>query len=69
MWFKITNFLNIGKDWGVFGWPNDKRPFSSVVLDKGVAENLKKDIIEFLKSSKWYFERGMYEIFYINFLF
>lgn len=49
----------LGKDWGVFGWPNNKRPFSSVVLERGVAEALKNDILDFLRSSKWYFERGI----------
>jgi chaperone BCS1 len=48
-----------GADWGLFGWPKDKRPFSSVILDKGISESIKTDIVEFLKSSKWYFERGI----------
>lgn len=50
---------NLGKEWGLFGWPNNQRPFKSVVLDDGIAENLRNDIIEFLKSSKWYYERGI----------
>ena len=48
-----------GKDWGAFGRPNNKRPFSSVVLDRGVGESLKNDISDFLSNSKWYFERGI----------
>ena len=47
-------------EWGLSGWPKDKRPFSSVILDKGIAENIKNDITEFLQSSKWYRERGIY---------
>jgi chaperone BCS1 len=46
-------------EWGLSGWPKDKRPFSSVILDKGIAENIKNDIMEFLQSSKWYRERGI----------
>jgi chaperone BCS1 len=46
-------------EWGLSGWPKDKRPFSSVILDRGIAENIKNDILEFLQSSKWYRERGI----------
>jgi chaperone BCS1 len=49
----------LGADWGVSGWPKDKRPFSSVVLDKGVSESIKNDIIDFLSNRKWYFDRGI----------
>ncbi len=49
----------LGAEWGQFGWPKDKRPFSSVVLNKGIGEFIRNDIIEFLKSSKWYHERGI----------
>lgn len=48
-----------GMEWGLSGWPKDKRPFSSVILDVGIAENIRNDILEFLKSSKWYRERGI----------
>ena len=48
-----------GKEWGLFGWPKDKRPFSSVVLDKGVAENIRDDVVDFLHNSKWYHDRGI----------
>ena len=46
-------------EWSLSGWPKDKRPFSSVILDRGIAENIKNDILEFLQSSKWYRERGI----------
>lgn len=48
-----------GMEWGLSGWPKDKRPFTSVILDKGIAENIRNDILDFLKSSKWYRERGI----------
>jgi chaperone BCS1 len=49
----------LGADWGLSGWPKDKRPFSSVVLDQGVSESIKSDILDFLKNRKWYFDRGI----------
>ena len=48
-----------GAMWGVFGHPREKRAFNSVVLDKGVGENIKKDIFDFLSSQKWYSQRGI----------
>ena len=48
-----------GIDWGLSGWPKDKRPFSSVILDKGIGENIRSDILEFLENSKWYHDRGI----------
>lgn len=49
----------LGADWGLSGWPKDKRPFSSVVLDRGVADSIKNDIMDFLRNRKWYFDRGI----------
>lgn len=49
----------LGGDWGLFGWPKDKRPFKSVVLDDQIAEKIKHDMIEFLGTSKWYYDRGI----------
>lgn len=49
----------LGSEWGLFGHPKDKREFSSVVLDKGIAESIQKDINEFLGSANWYSERGI----------
>ncbi len=48
-----------GVEWGLSGWPKDKRPFGSVVLDKGVAERIRDDCLEFLQSAKWYHDRGI----------
>lgn len=49
----------LGGDWGLFGWPKDKRPFKSVVLDSHIADDIKNDMTEFLGSSKWYYDRGI----------
>ncbi len=46
-------------DWGLSGWPKDKRAFTSVILEQGVAEQIRNDCIDFLKSSKWYHDRGI----------
>lgn len=35
-----------------------RRPLSSVILDEGMAENLKKDVAEFLETGSWYNDRG-----------
>lgn len=48
-----------GVDWGLSGWPKDQRAFSSVILDKGVAQRVKDDCLEFLENSKWYHDRGI----------
>ncbi len=48
-----------GVEWGLSGWPKDKRLFGSVILDKGVGEQIKADCMEFLQSSTWYHDRGI----------
>lgn len=45
--------------WEKFGHPRSKRPLDSVVLDKGVKEHILHDIEEFIKSAKWYSDRGV----------
>ena len=49
----------LGKEWGLFGAPKNKRPFESVTLDNGIAQNIRNDVIDFLKNSKWYNDRGV----------
>ncbi|KAI8803369.1 P-loop containing nucleoside triphosphate hydrolase protein [Cladochytrium replicatum] len=48
--------------WGVF-WKRSRargtRKLSTVVLEKGLAESIVEDIREFLKSQKWYVDRGI----------
>ncbi len=48
-----------GTEWKPFGQPRRKRPLESVVLDQGVKEKIVGDVKEFLKSGKWYFDRGI----------
>lgn len=56
---KTVLFKSWGQDWRVFGKPRKKRVIDSVILDKGIKENLLKDVREFLKSGLWYHERGI----------
>lgn len=51
--------IQSGAEWTLYGYPKDKRPFSSVVLDQGIAVGIKKDISDFLTCSKWYNARGI----------
>ncbi len=51
----MSNF----KGWKPFGAPRKRRPLDSVVLDKGMAEDIVSDVTEFLESADWYRERGI----------
>ena len=45
--------------WEPFGEPRRKRPIESVILDKGVKESIVADVKDFLRSSQWYYSRGI----------
>ena len=45
--------------WEKFGDPRKKRPLESVVLDQGVKERIVGDVQDFLRSGKWYYDRGI----------
>lgn len=45
--------------WERFGEPRRKRPIESVVLDRGIKERIVTDVQDFLKSGKWYYDRGI----------
>jgi chaperone BCS1 len=49
----------LGKEWGLFGQPKNKRPFESVTLDEGIADSIRNDVLDFLKNYKWYNDRGV----------
>ena len=53
-----------GLEWRPFGQPRRKRPLHSVILDKGVKEQLVTDVKDFLSASKYYYERGKLRITY-----
>lgn len=45
--------------WEQFGEPRRKRPLESVILDKGVKERIVLDLKDFLRSERWYYDRGI----------
>ncbi|KAL2756454.1 hypothetical protein ACRALDRAFT_1063611 [Sodiomyces alcalophilus JCM 7366] len=48
-----------GMEWAPLGDPRKKRPLASVVLDKGVKEDIVADIQDFLGRQQWYVDRGI----------
>ncbi|KAL8277404.1 hypothetical protein RQP46_010244 [Phenoliferia psychrophenolica] len=48
-----------GADWKPFGRPRMRRAIGSVVLDEGVADRIRNDVVAFMGRGKWYFERGI----------
>lgn len=52
-------YTAMGPEWKEFGQARRRRPISSVVLDVNKKERILDDVREFLKSSKWYEERGI----------
>lgn len=56
---KTTIYTNWGSEWREFGQPRTKRLLDSVVLDKGVAERLLADVLEWTNSAEWYRDRGI----------
>lgn len=53
---RMTNLVN---DWRLFGHPRRKRPLNSVILDRGIMENIIKDVDHFLSRPNWYIDRGI----------
>lgn len=56
---KTVIFTSYGPEWRPFGQPRRRRELDSVILDTGVKDKLTGDIHDFLKSSKWYYDRGI----------
>lgn len=56
---KTTIYTNWGSEWREFGQPRTKRLLESVVLDKGVAEKIMADVLEWTNSADWYRDRGI----------
>ena len=52
-------YIAAGAEWRQFGYPRKKRPLDSVILDKGVAEDIVSDVEEFIYNPKWYTWRGI----------
>jgi len=57
--FYNNNKINLVNEWRLFGHPRRKRPLNSVILDKGIMENLINDVDHFLSQPRWYIDRGI----------
>ena len=57
--FDIYKKINLVNEWRPFVQPTRKRPINSVILDKGIMNNLVKDIEHFLAQPQWYIDRGI----------
>eukprot|EP00928_Gymnodinium_smaydae_P013505 TRINITY_DN14922_c0_g2_i1.p1 TRINITY_DN14922_c0_g2~~TRINITY_DN14922_c0_g2_i1.p1 ORF type:complete len:520 (+),score=71.01 TRINITY_DN14922_c0_g2_i1:73-1560(+) len=56
---KTIIFQSYGHEWRPFGTPKRIRPFTSVILDGNVADEILGDINDFLGSHSWYLDRGI----------
>ncbi len=56
---KLQLYTAFAGDWRPFGAPRRRRPLSSVILAKGIAESILSDVRNFLASSQWYTDRGI----------
>ena len=56
---KTIVYTSRSTSWDEYGPPRQKRPLESVILDKGIKEDIVGDVKEFLRSGKWYYDRGI----------
>lgn len=56
---KTVIYTSYGPEWRPFGQPRRRREIESVILDKGLKENLCNDVKDFLSSGQWYYDRGI----------
>ncbi|MBN3314496.1 BCS1 protein, partial [Atractosteus spatula] len=56
---RTVMYTAMGSEWRPFGFPRRRRPLSSVVLERGVAERIVDDVKEFIGNPKWYTDRGI----------
>ncbi|KAG5513909.1 hypothetical protein PMAC_000531 [Pneumocystis sp. 'macacae'] len=56
---KTVIYMSWGPEWRPFGQPRRRRMLESVILDKGVKEQIIEDIKEFLNNEDWYSQRGI----------
>lgn len=55
---KTVIYMSWGPEWRPFGQPRRRRMLESVILDKGVKEQIIDDIKDFLNNENWYSQRG-----------
>ncbi|CCH58071.1 hypothetical protein TBLA_0A02720 [Henningerozyma blattae CBS 6284] len=56
---KTVIYTSFGPEWRKFGQPKAKRAYASVILDRGIKENILKDVQQFMQNGKWYSDRGI----------
>lgn len=56
---KTVIYTSFGPEWRPFGQPRRKRTLDSVILAGKLKENLVDDVKDFLRSSSWYYDRGI----------
>ena len=52
-------YIAAGAEWRQFGYSRKKRPLDSVILDKGVTEDIVSDVEELIHNPKWETQRGI----------
>ena len=56
---KTVMYTAMGAEWRQFGYPRNKRPLSSVILDVGISERIVSDVKDFIGNPGWYRDRGI----------
>lgn len=56
---KTVVYTSRNVSWEKSGEPKRRRPFDSVVLEKGLSDKILNDVNEFLSARTWYLDRGI----------
>lgn len=56
---KTVIYTSRNVNWDRSGEPKRRRPFDSVVLEKGLSDKILNDVNEFLNARTWYLDRGI----------
>ncbi|KAK1165459.1 mitochondrial chaperone BCS1 [Acipenser oxyrinchus oxyrinchus] len=56
---RTVMYTAMGSEWRPFGCPRRRRPLTSVILERGLAEKLVDDVKDFIANPKWYADRGI----------
>ncbi|RXM95909.1 Mitochondrial chaperone BCS1 [Acipenser ruthenus] len=56
---RTVMYTAMGSEWRPFGCPRRRRPLTSVILERGLAEKIVDDVKDFIANPKWYTDRGI----------
>ncbi|MBN3280413.1 BCS1 protein, partial [Polyodon spathula] len=56
---RTVMYTAMGSEWRPFGCPRRRRPMTSVILERGLAEKIVDDVKDFIGNPKWYADRGI----------